>query len=122
MSPDKKAGRFAELALASVCLLWGSTFVLVKNALPDISPALFLAFRFSIATALLSFIFLARRKPERLPALGPQSEFRRAALFRGHRGSGSGHPDGAARRGAPLARGAASGGGLGRFSAVSYQR
>jgi drug/metabolite transporter (DMT)-like permease len=63
MSSDKKASRFAELALASVCLLWGSTFVLVKNALLDISPALFLAFRFSIATALLSFIFLARRKP-----------------------------------------------------------
>jgi drug/metabolite transporter (DMT)-like permease len=55
--------RFAELGLAFVCLLWGSTFVLVKNALEDISPALFLAIRFSIAAVLLTFVYLARREP-----------------------------------------------------------
>ena len=70
MSADKKAGRFAELALASVCLMWGSTFVLVKNALEDISPALFLAFRFSLAAVLLWFVFLARRKPGPLAVKG----------------------------------------------------
>lgn len=53
-----------ELALATVCLLWGSTFVLVKNALQDVSPALFLAIRFSIAAALLLAIYLARRKSD----------------------------------------------------------
>jgi drug/metabolite transporter (DMT)-like permease len=62
----KATHRFAELGLAFVCLLWGSTFVLVKNALDDISPALFLGFRFSIATVLLTFVYVARRKP------GPQ--------------------------------------------------
>ena len=55
--------RLAEIALASVCLIWGSTFVLVKNALDDVSPALFLAFRFSIATVLLFAVYIARRKP-----------------------------------------------------------
>lgn len=50
----------AELALALVCLIWGSTFVLVKNALADISTILFLALRFSIATLVLAGVFLSR--------------------------------------------------------------
>ncbi|MBC8165224.1 MAG: DMT family transporter [Bryobacteraceae bacterium] len=50
----------AELALALVCLIWGSTFVLVKNALGDISTILFLALRFSIATIVLFAVFRAR--------------------------------------------------------------
>jgi drug/metabolite transporter (DMT)-like permease len=49
-----------ELALALVCLLWGSTFVVVKNALADISTVLFLAIRFSIAAALLAGLYVAR--------------------------------------------------------------
>lgn len=49
-----------ELALALVCLLWGSTFVVVKNALADISTVLFLALRFSAATLLLAAVYLAR--------------------------------------------------------------
>ena len=61
----KASPRFAELALAFVCLLWGSTFVLVKNALDDISPTLFLAIRFSIASVLLALLYLARREPIR---------------------------------------------------------
>jgi drug/metabolite transporter (DMT)-like permease len=61
----KASPRFAELALAFVCLLWGSTFVLVKNALDDISPSLFLAIRFSIASVLLAIVYTARRKPAR---------------------------------------------------------
>jgi drug/metabolite transporter (DMT)-like permease len=62
--------RFAELALAFVCLLWGATFVLVKNALDDISPSLFLAIRFSIASVLLAIVYLSRRKPVRPTWLG----------------------------------------------------
>ena len=57
--------RSAEAALAAVCLIWGSTFVLVKNALADISPALFLALRFSIAAAVLAAIYFVRRQPLR---------------------------------------------------------
>jgi drug/metabolite transporter (DMT)-like permease len=61
----KASPRFAELALAFVCLLWGATFVLVKNALDDISPTLFLAIRFSIASVLLALLYLSRREPIR---------------------------------------------------------
>ncbi|HYI96190.1 MAG TPA: DMT family transporter [Bryobacteraceae bacterium] len=59
----KPAHRLAELGLALVCLLWGSTFVLVKNALDDISPVLFIGIRFSIATIVLGGVYAMRRKP-----------------------------------------------------------
>ena len=70
----KASPRFAELALAFVCLLWGSTFVLVKNALDDISPPLFLAIRFSIASVLLAIVYLARRNPVRIIVDGRRSD------------------------------------------------
>jgi drug/metabolite transporter (DMT)-like permease len=60
----KTTQRWAELGLASVCLLWGSTFVLVKNALEDVSPALFLGIRFSIAAVVLAILYAARRNSE----------------------------------------------------------
>jgi drug/metabolite transporter (DMT)-like permease len=62
----KPTHRLAELGLASVCLLWGSTFVLVKNALDDISPVLFLGIRFSIAAIVLGAIYSVTRKPGKL--------------------------------------------------------
>lgn len=46
----------ADFALVAVTFIWGSTFVVVKNALVDISPLLFLALRFSIASIALGFI------------------------------------------------------------------
>ena len=46
--------RKAELALLFNAVIWGSTFVLVKNALREISPVLFLAIRFSLATVALA--------------------------------------------------------------------
>jgi drug/metabolite transporter (DMT)-like permease len=59
--------RAAEAALVFNTLIWGSTFVLVKAALVDISPVLFIALRFSLATvALLAFF---RRSA--LPGAGP---------------------------------------------------
>jgi drug/metabolite transporter (DMT)-like permease len=54
-SPPKN--RAAEMSLALVCLAWGTTFVLVKNALSDISTVLFLAMRFSIATVILAAVY-----------------------------------------------------------------
>lgn len=48
----------AELAILLVAVIWGVTFVVVKEALADIGPFLFLALRFIIAflvLALLSF-------------------------------------------------------------------
>jgi drug/metabolite transporter (DMT)-like permease len=54
--------RVAEAALAWNTIIWGTTFVLVKAALDHVSPVLFLAFRFSLATVgLLLFLGCARR-------------------------------------------------------------
>ncbi|HKD08510.1 MAG TPA: DMT family transporter [Bryobacteraceae bacterium] len=47
----------AELALAGVTVIWGSTFVLVKSALADISTVVFLTLRFSVATFALTLIY-----------------------------------------------------------------
>jgi drug/metabolite transporter (DMT)-like permease len=54
--------RKAEAALVWNTVIWGATFVLVKAALNDISPILFLALRFSLATAALVGLFAARRR------------------------------------------------------------
>lgn len=48
----------ADLALALVALVWGSTFVVVKQALAEISIFYFLALRFALATACMLALFL----------------------------------------------------------------
>ena len=65
MSPadSRRRGAFssrraaAEAALAANTVVWGSTFVLVKAALDDVSAVLFLALRFSMAAAVLLVLF-----------------------------------------------------------------
>ncbi len=52
--------RRADAALAFNTILWGATFVLVKAALRDVSPILFLALRFTLAAVLLLGLFLFR--------------------------------------------------------------
>ena len=47
----------AEAALAVNTLVWGSTFVLAKAALVYVSPVLFLAARFSLASVALLLVF-----------------------------------------------------------------
>jgi drug/metabolite transporter (DMT)-like permease len=47
----------ADLALAGIALVWGVTFVVVKQALQDVSTLLFLALRFSLATLALGAAF-----------------------------------------------------------------
>jgi len=59
--------RKADAALAVNTLIWGATFTVVKSALRDISPLLFLALRFSVATGALAALWLfgwKARKPE----------------------------------------------------------
>jgi drug/metabolite transporter (DMT)-like permease len=51
----------AEAALVLNTVVWGATFVLVKAALLDISPLLFLALRFSLATGALVALFRGAR-------------------------------------------------------------
>jgi drug/metabolite transporter (DMT)-like permease len=46
-----------ELALAGITIIWGSTFVLVKSALAEVSAILFLALRFTIAALALTIIY-----------------------------------------------------------------
>lgn len=47
----------AELALAGVTVVWGSTFVLVQSAIRSVSPLLFLALRFTVAALVLVAIY-----------------------------------------------------------------
>ena len=47
----------AELALVGVTVLWGTTFVVVKNALADVSPLTFIALRFTLAALVLALIY-----------------------------------------------------------------
>ncbi len=50
----------ADAALVLIALIWGATFVLVKEALEDVSTLLFLALRFTLASAALAVGFRAR--------------------------------------------------------------
>lgn len=54
-----------------VSFIWGSTFVVVKGALTDASPLVFLVLRFSLAVTVLLFV------------LGPRTNFRQAGLVSG---------------------------------------
>ncbi len=44
----------ADLALLVVTLIWGSTFTIVKKTLAQVSPILFIALRFTVATAVVA--------------------------------------------------------------------
>jgi drug/metabolite transporter (DMT)-like permease len=52
----------ADLVLVVVCLVWGATFIIVKQAVADISVLLFLTLRFSIAALLLALLFGMRKR------------------------------------------------------------
>jgi len=47
----------ADLALGFASLIWGATFLLVKDALADISVFAFIAVRFAIAASIMAVIF-----------------------------------------------------------------
>ncbi len=53
----------ADLALIGITLIWGATFVLVKNALGGVSTLLFLALRFSVAAGALAFLYRGALRP-----------------------------------------------------------
>ncbi len=56
----------ADLLLAFIAAIWGSTFVVVKAALEDSSVVLFLALRFTLAAAALAILFRRRIWPDRI--------------------------------------------------------
>jgi drug/metabolite transporter (DMT)-like permease len=47
----------ADLALGFAALIWGATFVLVKDALADVSVFVYLAVRFAFAAAVMAIFF-----------------------------------------------------------------
>src|ERR1700679_1219709 len=47
----------ADLALAVTALIWGSTFVVVKDALADVSVFVYLAVRFAMAAVVMALVF-----------------------------------------------------------------
>ncbi len=52
---------FGEAALLLMTLIWGGTFVIVKESLNDISAFLFVAFRFGIAASVLALILVIKK-------------------------------------------------------------
>lgn len=67
MSASAPARWQADSALAVVALVWGTTFVVVKQAITQISALYFLSLRFSFASLCLLLLFLPafRRMPAR---------------------------------------------------------
>ena len=59
----------ADLALVLLTLAWGTTFLLVKNALAGTSAGVFLLLRFGLAFVAIAVVALARRDRPTLPAL-----------------------------------------------------
>ena len=57
--------RAAEAALIFNVIVWGATFVVVKAALLDVSPILFVALRFTVATGALLAVFRGSTLPWR---------------------------------------------------------
>ena len=59
------AERRAVLAMVLACLLWGGTFVAIRDAVSAIAPAMLVAARFLVAGVVLAAVQLARRAPWR---------------------------------------------------------
>lgn len=59
---DKKKSLYADLSLLLVAIIWGSGFVVTKNALDHMGPYYLLALRFSFATILFTLVFFKRIK------------------------------------------------------------
>jgi drug/metabolite transporter (DMT)-like permease len=72
----------ADLALLVLTLLWGTTFLLVKNALAGTSAGAFLALRFAVAALALGLVWLVRRDPP-TPGLARQGVLLGLAMFGG---------------------------------------
>ncbi|MGA8013648.1 MAG: DMT family transporter [Candidatus Acidiferrales bacterium] len=47
----------ADFALAFCALIWGATFVVIKDALADVSVIVYLAMRFSLAAAIMAILY-----------------------------------------------------------------
>lgn len=59
---QKRISFFAKLALIAATLIWGSTFVLMKDTVDVLAPSWLLFFRFTIGWSVLSVIFFKKLK------------------------------------------------------------
>lgn len=59
----------ANLALLAVAFVWGATFVVVQDALADITPHYFNAIRFTLAFAFLAAVYRSKFKNIRRPTI-----------------------------------------------------
>ncbi len=59
---EKKKILYADLSLFLVAIIWGSGFIVTKNALDHFTPFYLLFYRFIISTMLLSIVFFKRIK------------------------------------------------------------
>lgn len=60
-TPKTESRFLGEIIIFTITLLWGSTFVIVKQSLNDISSLLYVAIRFSIAALILFPIYQWKR-------------------------------------------------------------
>jgi len=51
------SGRRADLALLAVALVWGATFVMVRDAVAVVPPLTFLALRFALAAGIMALLY-----------------------------------------------------------------
>jgi drug/metabolite transporter (DMT)-like permease len=59
----------ADLALLFCALIWGSTFVVVKDALADVSVFVYIAVRFALAAFVMSFLYWRSLREMKLPTV-----------------------------------------------------
>lgn len=58
----KKKSLYADLSLLLVAIIWGSGFIVIKNALDFIHPVYMLVLRFSLSSVLMALVFWKRFK------------------------------------------------------------
>ncbi|NLO89502.1 MAG: EamA family transporter [Clostridia bacterium] len=68
---DKKKRIKADASLTIIAFIWGITFVTVKNAIADMAPYTFLAFRFGIAFIFMIFFCIGLLKENSKKILFP---------------------------------------------------
>ena len=60
MENGQKRGALAKAALLVATLIWGSTFIIFKDAMNGLPPLFILAFRYLVATVILLAVFLKK--------------------------------------------------------------
>jgi drug/metabolite transporter (DMT)-like permease len=59
-----------EIALVGVAAIWGATYVVVRDAITEIEPSTFLAYRFTAAAVMLAPVCMTSGRQRSLPTVG----------------------------------------------------